>query len=204
MGTFGLAGLRFPAALVAGFCITGTLFWTLWSFTDHDFEVVEARNVKIDFTRQVVETPVEEKAREKPERVVPENVDIDLPPIRDDTTTIDNKVAWTPTTVTIPTHDGIPMGRDMQAVPLVRINPTYPPREAQRGIEGWVLVQFDVTATGSVTNVIAVETMPAGSAFDDAATEAVARWRYNPSVVNGQAVDRVGMQTIIRFNLEDE
>jgi protein TonB len=99
--------------------------------------------------------------------------------------------------------DGIPMGRDSDAVPLVRIQPTYPPREATKGTEGWVRVQFDISASGSVANVIAVESEP-GTAFDKAAVDAVARWRYNPSVVNGVAVERVGMQTLIRFTLEGE
>jgi hypothetical protein len=29
------------------------------------------------------------------------------------------------------------------------------------------------------------------------------RWRYNPRVENGVAVERVGEQTLIRFKLED-
>jgi outer membrane biosynthesis protein TonB len=38
--------------------------------------------------------------------------------------------------------------------------------------------------------------------FNDAALKAIARWRYNPKVENGVAVERVGVQTIIRFQLE--
>jgi protein TonB len=38
--------------------------------------------------------------------------------------------------------------------------------------------------------------------FDDAALKAIARWRYNPRVDGGVAVERVGVQTIIRFQLE--
>jgi outer membrane biosynthesis protein TonB len=51
--------------------------------------------------------------------------------------------------------------------------------------------------------VIAVESEP-GTVFDAAAVSAVARWRYSPSVEQGAAVERVGMQTLIRFTLEDE
>src|SRR5690606_16630698 len=73
-------------------------------------------------------------------------------------------------------------GADREAVPLVRINPTYPARAAANGTEGWVRVQFDITASGAVTNVVAVESEP-GTVFDAAAVDAVARWRYNPSIV---------------------
>jgi protein TonB len=38
--------------------------------------------------------------------------------------------------------------------------------------------------------------------FDDAALKAIARWRYNPKVENGVAVERVGVQTRIVFQLE--
>jgi protein TonB len=39
--------------------------------------------------------------------------------------------------------------------------------------------------------------------FDDAAVKAVARWRYNPKVEEGVAVERVGVQTLISFKLEE-
>jgi protein TonB len=46
-----------------------------------------------------------------------------------------------------------------------------------------------------------VEAQPKG-VFDDAALKAIARWRYNPRVEGGVAVERVGVRTIIRFVLE--
>ena len=41
-------------------------------------------------------------------------------------------------------------GSDRDVIPLVRINPDYPPRALSRGLEGWVQVQFTITATGTV------------------------------------------------------
>ena len=37
----------------------------------------------------------------------------------------------------------------------------------------------------------------------EAALKSIARWRYNPKIEGGVAVDRVGVQTIIRFTLEN-
>jgi protein TonB len=88
-------------------------------------------------------------------------------------------------------------------VPLVRIAPDYPPRALQRGLEGWVQVQFTITATGTVKDAVVVNAEPK-QIFDDAALKSIARWRYNPKVENGTAVERVGVQTIIRFQLEGQ
>ena len=94
-------------------------------------------------------------------------------------------------------------GSDRDIIPLVRINPDYPPRALSRNIEGFVIVQFTITATGSVKDVIVVHAEPQGI-FDEAAVRAVARWRYNPKVEEGVAVERVGVQTRITFQLENQ
>ena len=70
-----------------------------------------------------------------------------------------------------------------------------------RGLEGWVQVQFTITPTGTVEEAVVVNAEPK-NIFDDAALKAIARWRYNPKVEGGVAVERVGVQTIIRFQLE--
>jgi protein TonB len=94
------------------------------------------------------------------------------------------------------------MGVDRDAMPIIRVDPVYPPSFEARGIEGWVRVQFNVTETGAVSDAIVVDSKP-GDPFDEAALEAVARWRYHPRVVNGEATDRVGLQTLIRFTIEN-
>ena len=38
--------------------------------------------------------------------------------------------------------------------------------------------------------------------FDAAALKAIARWRYTPKIEGGVPVERVGLQTVIRFQLE--
>jgi protein TonB len=92
-------------------------------------------------------------------------------------------------------------GSDRDVIPLVRIPPEYPPRALSRGLEGWVQIQFTITATGMVRDPMVVNAEPK-NIFDDAALKAIARWRYNPKVEGGVAVERVGVQTIIRFQLE--
>ena len=62
-------------------------------------------------------------------------------------------------------------------------------------------MQFTITETGTVKDAVVVNSDPK-DIFDEAALKAIARWRYNPRVEGGVAVQRVGVQTIIRFELE--
>jgi protein TonB len=109
--------------------------------------------------------------------------------------------------VTVPTFgteiptDTATVGIDRDPLPLVRIDPRYPPRAVSGGIEGWVEVQFSVTATGAVRDVVIIDSHPE-NIFDEAVLSAVGRWRYNPKVDGGVAVERIGMRTRILFALD--
>ena len=90
---------------------------------------------------------------------------------------------------------------DRDAQPLVRIEPQYPPRAAERGVEGTCNVRFDVTPDGTPTNIQIVRC--SSSLFESAARRAVQRWRYNPKVVDGVPVSRAGVETQFVFQLQD-
>jgi outer membrane biosynthesis protein TonB len=49
---------------------------------------------------------------------------------------------------------------------------------------------------------VVVESAP-GTVFDDAALKAIARWHYCPRVEHGEAGERVGLQYVFRFELEN-
>ena len=79
--------------------------------------------------------------------------------------------------------------------------PVYPPRALERGTTGWVDIEFTVTRDGSTRDVSVLAAEPMG-VFDRAALDSVARWRYEPRVVNGAVVDqRVAAR--VRFELKD-
>lgn len=106
-------------------------------------------------------------------------------------------------------------GPPSDAVPIVRINPDYPADALTQGMEGWVQLEFTITATGAVADPVVVdngvtlesEEPSAGRAddmFNSSALAAIAKWRYSPKIENGVAVERKGVQTIIRYTLVDE
>jgi TonB family protein len=62
-----------------------------------------------------------------------------------------------------------------------------------------VHLRFDVTADGRVTDVIVVESYPPG-VFDAQAIASIRRRRYKPSIVDGVAVERPGIEVLLRFD----
>jgi periplasmic protein TonB len=115
---------------------------------------------------------------------------------------VERAIYTRPKVDTRPGNHGLMRGIDGDVTPIVRTKPEYPPRELSRGTQGWVRVQFSVSSIGTVRDAVVIDSEP-DAVFDQAALKAIARWRYNPRVENGEAVERVGLQTIIRFTLQD-
>lgn len=90
---------------------------------------------------------------------------------------------------------------DQDVVPLVRVNPAYPIRAAQRGIEGWVEVVFTISRSGTVKDAEVMSYYPS-SVFNNAALRAIRRWKYNPKIENGKAVERPGVKVRLTFQLQ--
>lgn len=92
---------------------------------------------------------------------------------------------------------------DGDYLPLVHIQPQYPRRAAERGIEGYVIVELTVTVDGTVEDVRIVEADPPGY-FERDAERAAYKFKYKPKVVNGEPVPVAGVQYLFTFNLEDD
>jgi protein TonB len=88
--------------------------------------------------------------------------------------------------------------RAQSAIPLVRIEPDYPPQAVDRGIEGWVVVRFVVAADGSVRAAQVVRS--SHSLFEREALRAVERFRYQPQIEAGIAVESA-QEVLLRFSL---
>ena len=91
----------------------------------------------------------------------------------------------------------------IQAKTLKRVRevpPTYP-REAERqGISGWVDVEFTIAPNGTTQDITVRNAQPLRT-FDQAAVDAVKRWRFEPVVRGGAAVEQRAAVRI-RFELK--
>jgi protein TonB len=88
-------------------------------------------------------------------------------------------------------------GLDRDPVPLVRIEPEYPPSAQARGIEGWVHVRFTISGAGNVKQARVVQS--SNPVFERATLRAVQQWKYQPQLVEGKPVDHEGIEVVIHF-----
>ena len=84
--------------------------------------------------------------------------------------------------------------------PITDVAPEYPTEAIVREIEGWVLVSFDVSAVGTVSNIVVRNSEPRLT-FDDSAISAASKFRFKPYMEDGIAQDVTGIEYIFKFGL---
>jgi protein TonB len=93
-----------------------------------------------------------------------------------------------------------PESSDRSAIPLVRIEAKYPALAIERGLEGWVVLRFVVAADGSVRDAVVARS--SHSLFEREALRAVERFRYQPQIEAGVAVESA-QEILLRFSLPE-
>jgi protein TonB len=201
-------GRRLPLAVGLASLVTFALFWVMQALVGVSGELKEGRPPPtVEFVRLRRDTAPETKKREPPKREKP-----DQPPPPPDISM--SKASLDPgegVGAIAPQIDpmealaggiGAGGGSDRDVVPLVRIEPEYPMQARQRGIEGWVVLEFTISRAGTVKDPAVVAAHP-GTVFNRSALQAVRKWKYNPKIQNGQAVERPGVKVRLDFYMED-
>ena len=199
---------RYGIGLVAGTVVTVVLLYIMQSVIAFDESVLnEAPRVEIrDFVQLIEDEPVEPR---KPEMDPPPPVE--LPPL-DPLQVVPDSPVGQPLTDDwdIKPHGpglddlhGSSWSQDGEYMPWFKPDPEYPTIALQRGIEGYVIVQFDVTEEGTVENPVVLEAQPP-SVFDRSAKRATLKFKYKPKILNGQPVRVKGVKNRITFELEEQ
>jgi protein TonB len=76
----------------------------------------------------------------------------------------------------------------------------YPEHALENYIQGYVILEFTVTKTGTTKDIKVVKADPPG-VFEKAALKAGKNFRYHPKVVNGEAVELTGVRNKVIFEL---
>ena len=100
----------------------------------------------------------------------------------------------------------LPMFNDKQYqlttnIPPLRIHKVdakYPKKAYEKGIEGWVWLEFDVDESGAVKDVDIIDAFP-NKTFNRAIYNAVRRWRYEPLMIEGKAKNYSSRSLLYHF-----
>jgi protein TonB len=113
--------------------------------------------------------------------------------------------------ISIPTARQAGLGRGIQVFDINQLDqtpqakfqarPQYPFEMRRAGISGEVIVEFIVDTNGDVRNAFAVRSTQ--REFEQAAVQAVSKWKFRPGKKGGRAVP-TRMQIPIVFTLNDE
>lgn len=90
---------------------------------------------------------------------------------------------------------------DSDVTPIVRIEPNYPRKAAITGVEGFVILQFDISPLGTVINISILQASPP-QIFNRSARQALTRWRYKPKIADSKAVIQKDLKVRLEFKLE--
>jgi protein TonB len=179
------------------------LFMIMHSLIDRNFENPEVENTKIAELVQPDEEILLEATTQKPDKTEDpeepppemEMVALDL----DMNADIENAAPQASIDVSI-SSTGMSAG-DGEYLPIVKVAPIYPRRAQTRGISGYCIVEYTVTASGAIRDPKAVECEPAG-VFEKASVKASLKFKYKPRVVDGEAIEVGGVQNKFTYELE--
>jgi protein TonB len=200
--------LRHLTAAVLAIGVTFGLFYLMQALIlGKDMKLGEAGGTMIDFVRLKKESELETKKRKMPDKKEPE----EPPPPPDLSMARTNKPSQEMGEMAFAIDVDVDMGgsdfsiaaSDTDVVPIVRVTPQYPLRASERGIEGWVEVEFTIGKLGTVKDPNVINSHPS-SIFDRAALKAIRKWKYNPKIEDGEPVERPGIKVRLKFNLSNQ
>jgi protein TonB len=198
--------LRVSIAIAIGIVTTFGLFWVMQALVGMTGELEEGgASPRVEFVRLKRDSTPETKKREPPKREKPDQPppppQMNMSKAMKPSEAVGEIAPMVDTGVELEKATTLGAGGSSRdVVPLVRVDPDYPPRAKQRGIEGYVDIEFTIGPAGTVEDPRVIGARPP-SVFDRAALRAVRRWRYNPKIENGVAVSRPGIKVRLRFEL---
>ncbi|MDA9196088.1 energy transducer TonB [Gammaproteobacteria bacterium] len=110
-------------------------------------------------------------------------------------------------------NDQIIAKPDADFIPLFKIHPIYPRRAQERGTEGFAIVSFTITDSGSVEDAKVIsgacgdlagpeEKMRPCTIFNKASIRAALKLKYMPKIVDGKATKVYDVSHRFLFSME--
>jgi TonB family protein len=142
--------------------------------------------------------PIPDPTPDEPEPIREEEPDEDLDFIPDD-----NLILGVPDAPPPPQPEGpvrfVVGGNITEPEKLSGPNPVYPEAARRARIQGVVVLECTIGKSGGVNEVKVLRGLPLG--LTEAAVDAVRKWQFKPSTLNGKPVEVLYILTV-RFNLQ--
>jgi len=197
--------MRYGIGLVLGLLVTLGLFLMMQALIKSDRSGLNegVQGKLVDFVRLDEDVDVQVKERKPKPPPPPDEPPPNMPkPSFDTSVTQGVAIGQVNAKVDLNIQGTGGFTSDGEYLPIVKVAPVYPRRAQQRGITGYVLLEFTVTSTGAVKDPVVIESQPEGI-FDNAAIQAALKFKYKPKVVDGEPVEVAGVRNLIKFELED-
>ncbi len=196
---------------------SGSLFWSILAHGVLYGGLVVALNISFakkeiteyvsldmqEFDSPPVPEKKEQRVKSTPKPVAPAEASVrpDNTPkeLQDEKSDVTGTQAANPEVNTGTTPDG-----NAASTPYYKVKPKYPKAAWLAQLEGWVLLQIDITETGEVENIRVV----AGeqrNMFEGEAKRAVLKYKYKPFTdASGQPYRKTDHQVRVNFRIADE
>jgi len=209
------AALRFGLAMILGVAFSLSFFAGLHALmSKHGPAGLSGETLPtIDFVRLNKQFELETRPREKPKpekpnkpESAPQSMSLNQAKVEGPTQAVNLPMGPMGVANDVSVGTGLSLsksdlGSDGDYLPIVKVEPVYPRRAQERGLEGYVVLSFTVSPTGAVVEPIVLVSQPKG-VFDEAAIKAALRFKYKPRVENGKPVSVQGVQHVISFAIE--
>ena len=143
-------------------------------------------NIQVEQGRAEIPTEAPGVKIERDTSIAPEDSDINIP---DDAGLGDRNI-----------DVQVEVQVDQKPSVLRKVEPKYPEAARRANREAVVMVEFTVDVNGKATDIKVAK--PKGFGFDEAAIEAIKKWRFTPAKKGGESVP-MRVRQPIRFNLDD-
>jgi protein TonB len=204
-----MMAVRLLIGLLLGAFVTLGLFWVMqYLIATADRSLDDAkRGALVDFVR-VKKNEVIERKQIKPRKPPPPDAPPPEPPAPklDDLTPSADKIAISAVPVETDidlSSGGFSLGvGEGDYLPIVKVAPIYPRRAVSRGVEGFCIVEYTVTRSGTTRDARVIPDQCSSSLFEKASVDAALKFKYKPRVIDGAAVEVPGVRNKFTYELE--
>jgi len=201
--------VRMVIGILIGLVVTAALFWFMqYLIATADRNLNEgASGHLVDFVRLKRDESIQRRQL-KPKKPPPP----DAPPPQPPTPQLDSlnpnaekiAIAAAPVETDIELSGGFSLGvGEGDYLPIVKVAPIYPQRALARSVEGYCVVQYTVTKSGTIRDPFVVEDQCTNLMFHRPSLQAALKFKYKPRVIDGQAVEVPSVQNKFTYVIEE-